>query len=420
VRVLVVGGGAREHAIAWKLARSGEIEELYAAPGNPGIAGVAHCVPIAADSTVELAEFAASLRVDLTVVGPELPLVLGVADEFERRGLSIAGPSRSAAELEGSKVFTKAFCDRHGIPTGRARVVHDRHEAAVALKEIGVPAVLKADGLAAGKGVLVCRSRGEIDAALVRFFEDRAFGAAGDRVLVEEFLAGEEVSFMALTDGNTVLPLAAARDYKRLSDGDEGPNTGGMGAICPTSISSELAHEILRTIVLPTVTGMAAEGRSYRGVLYAGVMATPDGPKLLEFNCRFGDPEAQVVLPRLDDDLLPLLMATARGELSGVRASWRREAAVCVTLAAAGYPLTVRRGDPIMGVAEALALPGALVFHAGTSLAESRLVTAGGRVLSVVGRGATIADATRTAYDAVGRIAFDGMQHRRDVGERTP
>ena len=419
MRVLVVGSGAREHAMAWKLARSPDVDELFAAPGNPGIAGVATCVPIAADATVELAEFAASLKVDLTVVGPELPLVLGIADEFERRGLRLVGPSRAAAELEGSKVFTKAFCERHGIPTARAQVVHDRKEAAWARKEMGVPLVLKADGLAAGKGVVVCHTPDEVEAAFVRFFDERSFGAAGDRVLVEECLAGDEVTFMALSDGVTVLPLAAARDYKRLGDRDEGPNTGGMGAICPAPVGSELAHEILRSIMLPTVTGMAAEGRPYRGVLYAGVMVTADGPRLLEFNCRFGDPETQAVLPRLDADLLPLLMATTTGELTGVRAAWKREAAVCVSLAASGYPANARRGDVISGVTEALALPGVLIFHAGTALEDGRLVTAGGRVLSVVGRGASMEEAVRVTYDAIERIAFEGMHYRRDIGSDT-
>jgi phosphoribosylamine--glycine ligase len=417
LRVLVVGSGAREHVLAWKLARDAEVEEVYAAPGNPGISGVANCVPIAADATVELAEFAASLKIDLTVVGPELPLVMGLADEFERRRLLAVGPSRAAAELEGSKVFTKEFCLRHGIPTAEARVVHDRAEAAAAVKALGLPIVFKADGLAAGKGVVVCHSKADVDAAMVRFFDERAFGAAADRVLVEECLEGEEATFMVLADGSTVLPLASARDYKRLEDGDRGPNTGGMGAVSPASTSSELAHEVLRSVVIPTVDGLAAEGRPYRGVLYAGLMLTADGPKLLEFNCRLGDPEAQAVLPRLEDDIVPLLRATARGELAGMRTSWRHEATVCVCLAAHGYPAGPRRGDVITGVADALALPGVLVFQAGTAVREGRLVTAGGRVISVVGRGATLEQAAQTAYEAADRIHFDGMQMRRDIGK---
>jgi phosphoribosylamine--glycine ligase len=417
LRVLVVGGGAREHALAWKLSRAVGVEELYAAPGNPGLAGIASCVPIASDATVELAEFASSLRIDLTVVGPELPLVLGIADEFARRGLLVVGPSRAAAELEGSKVFTKEFCVRHGIPTAKARVVRNRDEAAAAVKELKVPVVFKADGLAAGKGVQVCRRKDDVEAALARYFEERAFGSAGEQVLVEECLEGEEISFMVLTDGTSVLPLASARDYKRLGDADEGPNTGGMGSVSPAPMESGLAANILRTIVHPTVTGLAAEGRAYRGVLYAGVMVTREGPHLLEYNCRFGDPETQVVIPRLDDDLLPLLRAAALGELGALRANWKREAAVCVVLAADGYPGAPRRGDAITGVGEALAQPGVLLFHAGTALQDGRLLTAGGRILSVVGRGVTLDEAARTAYSAVAHVQFDGMQYRRDIGK---
>ena len=318
---------------------------------------------------LELADFAASLHIDLTVIGPELPLVLGIADEFTRRGLGVVGPSRVAAELEGSKVFTKEFCLRHGIPTARARVVRERKEAVAAIKEIGGAVVFKADGLAAGKGVLVCHDADDIDAALVKFFEERAFGAAGERVVVEECLAGEETSFMVLTDGATVVPLASARDYKRVADGDHGPNTGGMGSVSPAPLPSEVAATILRDIVHPTILGMAQEGRLYRGVLYAGVMLTSEGPKLLEYNCRLGDPETQAVIPRFDGDLLPLLQAAARGEFGGMRAAWKREACACVVLAAEGYPGSPRRGDPITGLAEALALDGVLVFQAGTAVA---------------------------------------------------
>ena len=417
MRVLVVGGGAREHALAWKLSRAAGVDELYAAPGNPGMAGMATCVPIAADAMVELAEFAASLHIDLTVVGPELPLVLGIADEFARRGLLLVGPSRAAAEVEGSKVFTKEFCVRHGIPTARSRVVRSRDEAAAAVKELKVPVVFKADGLAAGKGVQVCRRKDEVEAALALYFEERAFGSAGEKVLVEECLEGDEISFMVLTDGTSVLPLASARDYKRLKDGDQGPNTGGMGSVSPAPMESGLATTILRAIVHPTITGLAAEGRPYRGVLYAGVMVTREGPQLLEYNCRFGDPETQVVIPRLEGDLLPLLRAAVLGELGALRANWKREAVVCVVLAADGYPGAPRRGDPIAGLGEALAQPGVLLFHAGTALQDGRLVTAGGRVLSVVGRGSTLNEASQSAYSAVGRVQFDGVQYRRDIGK---
>ena len=416
MRALVVGSGAREHAIAWKLLQGGEAHEVYAAPGNPGMAAIAHCVPIPADAIVELAEFAASLKVDLTVVGPELPLVQGITDEFQQRSLTVLGPTRAAAEIEGSKVFTKEFCQRHGIPTPAARVVRTRDEAARAARELGVPVVFKADGLAAGKGVNVCLTRDDVEQALVRFFDERAFGAAGERVLVEECVTGDEVTFMVLTDGASTVPLASARDFKRVNDGDLGPNTGGMGAFSPAPLPTEVATAILRQIVQPTLEGLAQEGRVFRGVLYAGVMLTADGPKLLEFNCRLGDPETQVVLPRLDIDLFALFRAAAQGELAGARVAWRREAATCVVLAAAGYPEAPRRGDAITGIAEALALPGVVVFHAGTAIQDGRLVTAGGRVLSVVGRGATLDEATECAYGAVARIAFDGMHCRKDVG----
>jgi phosphoribosylamine---glycine ligase len=416
LRVLVVGGGAREHALAWTLSHSPEVDELYAAPGNPGLAAIAHRVPIPADATVELAEFAGSLHIDLTVVGPELPLVHGIADEFAQRGLLLLGPTRAAAELEGSKVFCKEFCQRHDIPTAAARVVRDAEGARAAVKHFGRRVVFKADGLAAGKGVMVCRTKDDVEQAMVRFFDERAFGAAGERVLVEELLEGDEVTFMVLSDGTLAVPLASARDFKRLGDGDRGPNTGGMGAISPAPLASERAGTILQKIVQPTLDGMEAEGRPYRGVLYAGLMITDRGPRLLEFNCRFGDPEAQAVLPRLDGDLLPILLAAASGALAGQRVSWKREATACVVLAAAGYPGAARRGDAVAGIGEALALPGVLVFHAGTALEDGRLVTAGGRVLSVVGRGATLQEAAAAAYEGVARIQFEGQQYRRDIG----
>lgn len=417
MRVLVVGGGGREHALAWSLSRCREISELYAAPGNPGIAALGTCVPIPADAVVELAEFAASLRMDLTVVGPELPLTLGIAEEFARRNLLVFGPGRAAAELEGSKVFAKQFCQRHGLPTAEAWVVSSRDEAAAAVRALGRPVVFKADGLAAGKGVLVCRTAADVDEAMETFFVQRAFGAAGERVLVERCLEGDEVSFMVVTDGSTVVPLASARDFKRLLDGDQGPNTGGMGVVSPSPLPQETAGVILREIVRPAVNGMAAEGRPYRGVLYAGVMLTPMGPQVLEFNCRFGDPETQAVVPRLEDELLPVLLATARGDLAGQRLAWRREVTVGVVLASAGYPGASDCGKPITGVGDALSKPGVMVFQAGTALEDGRLVTSGGRVLAVVGRGSSAAEAAATAYGGVARISFEGMQYRNDIGE---
>lgn len=416
MKVLVVGSGAREHALAWKLASSPQVEELYAAPGNPGMARVADCVPIRADAIVELADFAESLKVDLTVVGPELPLVLGIRDEFERRGLALFGPTRRAAEVEGSKAFTKRLCQTYGIPTAAGEVVTSRQQAAQVAKKLGLPVVLKADGLAAGKGVLLCHTEDELEEALDRFFERREFGAAGERVVVETCLSGEELSFLAVTDGKSVWPLPAARDYKRLRDGDDGPNTGGMGAFSPAPLSRELASTILSQVIYPALKGLAQEGRWYQGVLYAGLMLTDEGPKLLEFNCRFGDPEAQVILPRLAGDTARLLLGVARGDMGSPELSVARQAVACVVLASQGYPQVPETGHPITGVDEAEAL-GALVFHAGTALANGQLVTAGGRVLSVVGVGGTLREAVDKAYRAAERVYFEGVQFRRDIGK---
>lgn len=416
MKVLVVGSGAREHALAWKLSLSPQVDELYAAPGNPGIARVATCVPIRADAIVELADFAEAVRADLTVVGPELPLVLGIRDEFARRGLLLLGPSRAAAEVEGSKAFTKQLCQRHGIPTAQGQVVTSLPQAADAARSLGVPVVFKADGLAAGKGVLLCHTWEEVEEALVRFFEKREFGQAAERVVVEEYLPGQEMSFLVLTDGRNLWPLPTARDYKRLGEGDQGPNTGGMGAFSPAPLDRETASEILKKILYPALAGLAQEGRPYQGVLYAGLMLTSQGPKLLEFNCRLGDPEAQVILPRLEGDLLPLLMAVAKGGGGELPLNVAREAAACVVVASQGYPQAPKTGDPIFGLAEAES-SGALVFHAGTALQDGQLVTAGGRVLSLVGRGATLREAVTAAYQAVTHVRFSGMYFRRDVGK---
>lgn len=416
MKVLVVGSGAREHALAWKLSSSPLVDELYAAPGNPGIGQVADCVPIRADAIVELADFAESLKVDLTVVGPELPLVLGIRDEFERRGLALFGPTRRAAEVEGSKALTKRLCQTYGIPTAPGEVVTTREQAAQAAKKLGLPVVFKADGLAAGKGVLLCHTEEELEEALARFFERREFGAAGERVVVEACLSGEELSFLVLTDGKSVWPLPAARDYKRLRDGDQGPNTGGMGAFSPAPLSRELASAILSQVIYPALKALAHEGRWYQGVLYAGLMLTTEGPKLLEFNCRLGDPEAQVILPRLAGDLAPLLLGVAKGELASPELSVERQATACVVLASRGYPQAPETGHPIFGVEEAEGL-GALVFHAGTAMANGQLRTAGGRVLSVVGVGASLREAVDKAYRAAERVQFEGMQFRRDIAK---
>lgn len=420
MRVLVLGSGAREHAIVHALRRSNGVSEVFAAPGNPGIAQAADLLPVTADDLPGVAEAASDLRIDLTIVGPELPLVLGIGEEFERRGLRLFGPSRDAAEIEASKVFAKEFCQRHDIPTGDAVVVRNRDEAAAAAHKIGLPAVFKANGLAAGKGVLIVRTKDDLEEALDAFFVQRRFGDAGDKVLVEECLVGNEVSYMVISDGSEVVPVATSHDYKRAGDGDEGPNTGGMGAHSPALvIPPGTSRLILDTIVRPTIEGMAAEGREYRGVLYVGLMMTTAGPQVLEFNCRFGDPETQAILLRLDDNLAEIARDAADGALDTRTLEWRKEAVACVVLASKGYPAGPRKGDEIIGVDEALALPGVTVYHAGTRSEGGRLLTAGGRVLSVCGRGATLLEALEVAYGGVHKIHFDGMWYRSDIGRDT-
>jgi phosphoribosylamine--glycine ligase len=415
MRILVVGSGAREHAIVHALRRSPGVSDIYAAPGNPGIAQAADLLPIAADDLPSLAEAASDLKVDLTVVGPELPLAMGIGDEFAHRGLRLLGPTRAAAELESSKVFSKELCQRHGIPTARAECVRSRDEAAAAASRLGLPVVFKADGLAAGKGVHIVTTADELEASLDAYFVQRRFGDAGERVLVEECLVGEELSYMVICDGSRIVPLATSHDYKRVGDGDTGPNTGGMGSHSPAVLPPGTSRSVMDEIVRPTIEAMASEGRTYRGVLYVGLMLTADGPKVLEFNCRLGDPETQAILLRLDDNLAERLREAADGRLGTSTLRWRREAAVCVVLAAAGYPGGPRKGDPIAGIDEAMALPGVTVYHAGTRLDQGQLQTAGGRVLSVCGRGASLEEAVATAYAGVERIHFGGKQYRTDI-----
>ena len=422
MRVLVIGSGGREHALCWKLAQSPAVEELYCAPGNPGIAEVADLVAEDVDDVQGLAAFASHLKIDLTVVGPELPLTLGLADELTRRGLAVFGPSREAARLEGSKVFAKEFMARHGIPTADFEVVHDAAQARKAARGFGLPVVLKADGLAAGKGVIIPETEEELEAALEVFFEERRFGASADRVVVERFLAGEEVSFIALSDGERVLPLATSKDYKRIGDGDTGPNTGGMGAHSPSGVvSAELASDIVARVVRATVEGMAKDHHPFRGVLYAGLILTADGPRVLEYNVRFGDPEAQALLLRMDDDLLPVLAAGAQGDFGDHRLRFSRDAAACIVLASSGYPGKPIKGEAIRGIERARAHEGVEVFHAGTGVDPrdgETLVTAGGRVLNVCARGPQLVDALRRAYAAAAEIDWPGKVFRRDVGRR--
>lgn len=419
MKVLVVGSGGREHALCWKLRQSPLLTELYCAPGNPGIAAVADRVPLAADDIQELAEFAQEMRIDLTVVGPELPLSLGIVDEFEKRGLAIFGPRRAAAEIEGSKVFSKEFMARQGIPTAAFEVVRDVAAARAACQRFGFPVVLKADGLASGKGVVIPQNEEELAAALDMFFTQRRFGVSADRVVVEQCLVGEEVSLIALSDGHRVLPLAAAKDYKRIGDGDSGPNTGGMGSHSPAGVlGADEAAAVLEQVLRPTVDGLAAENRPFRGFLYAGLMLTPDGPRVLEFNARLGDPEAQVLLLRLEEDLLPLLAAGAEGAFGTSRLHFRKEAAACLVLASQGYPERPVTGEPIDGLDEAAAVEGVAVFHAATALEDGRVVSAGGRVLNVCATGANLAEALRRAYAAAARIDWPSKILRHDIGRR--
>jgi phosphoribosylamine---glycine ligase len=421
MKVLVVGGGGREHAIAWKLAAERSVREVVCAPGNAGIAEVARLAAIDAGDPEALAEFAARERIDLTVVGPELPLGRGIADLFQSRGLRIFGPSREAAQLECSKVFAKVFMARHGIPTARYRACEDAPAAHAVVEsgELGFPLVVKADGLAAGKGVVVAPDRETAALAVRAAMEERLFGDAGSRVVLEECLVGPEVSFFAICDGRRATPLLSAQDHKRAFDGDEGPNTGGMGAFAPSPlVDAAMQAQIMREVVDPVVAGLRADGQEYRGFLYAGLMLTCDGPKVIEFNVRFGDPEAQVILPMITDDLSTLLMSAAAGELATTRMSLAREPRVGVVLASGGYPDTYETGKVIHGLDAAEMLPDVNVFHSGTAKRGSDIITAGGRVLTVVASASDYRKAIDRAYDAVGKISFEGMHYRKDIGAK--
>ena len=421
MKILVVGNGGREHALVWKIRQSPLVKDVYCATGNAGMTGLADCVPIDTSNIIEVADFAQTISADLTVVGPELPMVLGIGDEFQRRGLSIFCPSRSAAEIEGSKAFAREFMNRHQIPSPKYVICSSREEADEAVKKgaLGYPLVLKVDGLAAGKGVVVVENKAEAQAAVAEMMSDKKFGTAGAKLILEEFLPGEEVSFLVFSDGARVVPMVSVQDHKRVGDGDTGSNTGGMGTVSPsTSLSLDMHKQIMQEIILPTIGGLSAEGRRYQGVLYAGLMVSEKGPRVLEFNARFGDPETQVIMARMRSDIVPILQGVAEGQLKETKIDWAKEAAVCVVVTARGYPDAPETGDPISGLEDLQGLSDVMVFHAATARRDDKVVTVGGRVLGVTALGANLDAAVQRAYGAVKKVSFEGMHYRKDIGQK--
>jgi phosphoribosylamine--glycine ligase len=421
MKILVVGNGGREHALVWKIRQSPLVKDVYCAPGNAGMAGLADCVPIDTSNIIEVADFAQTISADLTVVGPELPMVLGIGDEFQRRGLAIFCPSRSAAEIEGSKAFAREFMSRHDIPSPKYVICSSREEADDAVKKgtLGYPLVLKVDGLAAGKGVVVVENKKEAQAAVADMMSDKKFGTAGAKLVMEEFLRGDEVSFLVFSDGARVVPMVSVQDHKRVGDGDTGSNTGGMGTVSPsTSLSLDMHKQIMQEIILPTIGGLSAEGRKYQGVLYAGLMITDKGPRVLEFNARFGDPETQVIMARMRSDIVPILQGVAEGHLKESKIDWAKEAALCVVLTTRGYPDAPETGQEIKGLDALKGLSDVMVFHAATGTRDGKIVTVGGRVLGVTALGANLDAAVQRAYEAVKKISFDGMHYRKDIGQK--
>ncbi|OQA09122.1 MAG: Phosphoribosylamine--glycine ligase [Firmicutes bacterium ADurb.Bin373] len=417
MKVLVVGGGGREHALVWKLKQSPRVKEIFCAPGNAGIAALATCVKISAEDIPGLLAFAKDEGIDLTLVGPEAPLCAGIADRFQEAGLKIFGPSRAAAEIEGSKVVAKDIMAKYGIPTARYAVFTSSEDAAQYINQIGAPCVVKADGLAAGKGVIVAMDKETALDAVRSIMVDRDFGEAGKLVVVEECLVGEEVSILAFTDGVNVVPMVSSQDHKRVFDNDQGPNTGGMGAYAPAPVYTPALHrQVMDEIIVPMISALDAEGRAYSGVIYAGLMITGTGPKVLEFNARFGDPETQPVLSLLETDLIEIIDAILEKRLDSIDIKWKKQSSVCVVLASGGYPGSYEKGKVIKGLDQVS--PETMVFHAGTAKKEGEIVTAGGRVLGVTAVGPDILAAIKSAYKTVEKISFDGMQYRKDIGRR--
>ena len=419
MRVLVIGGGGREHALVWKISQSPKVTEVFCAPGNAGTATIANNVPIAADQIDQLLEFAQENEIGLTVVGPEQPLVMGIVDRFQEKGLRIFGPSARAAELEGSKAFSKNIMEKYSLPTAEYEIFTSHEKARIYFDKETGPIVVKASGLAAGKGVILCRNAEEGLKAVDTIMKDKSFGSAGDEVVIEEFLEGPEVSVLAFSDGNTVLLMDSAQDHKAALDGDQGPNTGGMGAYSPAPVFTDLMRQKVRDkIMFPLVCAMKAEGRPYQGIIYAGLMLTKLGTKILEFNARFGDPETQPLLVRMESDIVPLFEACIDGTLEQCDLKWKPETAVCVVMAAKGYPGSYEKGKEIFELDRAGALPDVVVFHAGTKLEDGKVLTNGGRVLGVTATGSDTSSAIAKAYEAVSKIKWDGIHYRKDIGAR--
>lgn len=419
MKVLVIGSGGREHALVWKIAQSPLVKKVFCAPGNPGIGTIAENISVKVDDLPGLLAFAEKEKIDLTVVGPELPLSLGIVDLFEEKGLKVFGARKNAAYIEASKAFAKDIMNKYGVPTAAYEVFTQVEPAVAFIENLGAPIVVKADGLAAGKGVIIAQTKEEAISAVNDMLSGNVFGAAGSRVVIEEFLKGEEASFLAFTDGKNIIPLASAQDHKAIYDGDLGPNTGGMGAYSPAPVVTPLIHEkVMREVMRKTIDGMAAEGRPYRGVLYAGLMIDGDNIKVLEFNARFGDPECQPLLMRMKSDLVPVLLAVAEGDISKITVEWHDKAAVCVVMAAEGYPGDYRKGDFIAGLDKASGVEDLFVFHAGTATKDGAFVTSGGRVLGVTALGSSIREAIEHAYKGVSAINWQGVQYRKDIGKK--
>ena len=419
MRVLVIGSGGREHALVWKIKQSPKVEKIFCAPGNAGTSEIADNIPIAADDIGGLLQFALKKEIGLTVVGPEQPLVMGIVDQFELKGLRIFGPNAIAAELEGSKSFSKDIMQKYGLPTAEYKIFTSAESATKYIQAKNCPLVVKADGLAAGKGVLLCRSSREALAAVDTIMRQRLFGEAGDQIVVEEFLEGQEISVLAFSDGQTVLLMDSAQDHKAVYDGDIGPNTGGMGAYSPAPVFTEIMQQKVRDkIMLPMVRAMQQEGRIYKGILYAGLMLTKTGPQILEFNVRFGDPETQPLMVRMDTDIIPLFEACIDGTLGQCQVNWKNKSSVCVVMAAEGYPGTYQKGEIISGLKNANSTPEVVVFHAGTKEKYGKVLTNGGRVLGVTASGENTEIAIKVAYDAVGKVNWRGVHYRKDIGSR--